>query len=692
MQQTDVIDFVGGLDIVSPYLRVGQGAVISCQNYESEARGYRRMEGYERFDGRPKPSEAAYWVLDFDSGSTEMAEDDVVTGATSGATGIVLADATLSTGTYGGGDAAGYVVLYNVTGTFQDDEGLEVSASNVATADGAAVQGGASNDTDDTTWLRAAIEKRRDAITAVTGSGAIRGVCTYSGDVYAFRDNAGATAGAMFKASTSGWTAQTFGLTLDFTGGGTAAIAEQDTITGATSAATATVERVVLQSGSWAAGDAAGYLVLSGQAGTFQSENIDTGTQSNIGTIGGDSAAITLPDGGKYRWLVHNFYGTSNYKRLYLVNGEGPALEWDGTVLAPIKTGLSDALEKPTHIGVHNNHLLLGYRGGAVQFSSTGVPIEFNAVDGAGEIGLGEDITGIRSATRKSTVITCRNKISYLTGNDATDFVLSDIAQDSGAVADTLEVVGEPYFLDDRGIRGLSTAQEYGDWSIGTVTRQVEPLISGKKAAGTLAVGAMRVRGKDQYRLFYDDKSVLSVYFGRGTPEVMQFLLEFTPSAVCTGRDSLGDEILFAGDTAGLVYQIDAGTSADGDDIEAFLRTPFLFQKSPITDKRYFRATLDVNAGSVDTTISYSSDYSFGSPDRPSGVEASIDFEGGGGFWDVALWDSFYWDAAVQDQAFAELNGLGTNVSIAIMSTGTYEEPHTLSSLTVNYAPRRSAR
>lgn len=76
---------------------------------------------------------------------------------------------------------------------------------------------------------------------------------------------------------------------LDFTDGGTTPIAVDDTITGATSTTTANVVAVVLDSGSWAGGDAAGTLWINQQVGDFESENLDVGASSNLATIAADS-------------------------------------------------------------------------------------------------------------------------------------------------------------------------------------------------------------------------------------------------------------------------------------------------------------------------------------------------------------------------------------------------------------------
>lgn len=78
---------------------------------------------------------------------------------------------------------------------------------------------------------------------------------------------------------------------LAFTSGGTYEVVAGNTITGATSSATATVFDVVLTSGSWAGGDAAGTLWLNDQTGTFSAENLNVGANTNVATIAGNSTS-----------------------------------------------------------------------------------------------------------------------------------------------------------------------------------------------------------------------------------------------------------------------------------------------------------------------------------------------------------------------------------------------------------------
>ncbi len=115
----------GGLNEVTPPLSLKGGELYGCSNYEPGPKGgYSRIDGFERLDGRPAPSDANYWILNFDAG--DILQPDVggyCFGATTGAKGEVGL-IVLSSGSWAGADAAGYIVLYGVTGVFQDNEVL----------------------------------------------------------------------------------------------------------------------------------------------------------------------------------------------------------------------------------------------------------------------------------------------------------------------------------------------------------------------------------------------------------------------------------------------------------------------------------------------------------------------------------------------------------------------------------------
>jgi hypothetical protein len=84
---------------------------------------------------------------------------------------------------------------------------------------------------------------------------------------------------------------------MPFSSGGTNAIAALDYIKGATSGARAQVLGVILDSGSFAGGDAAGWLLLDhrNKSGTFQSENIvHCDSRGNTLNSETDNATVTV--------------------------------------------------------------------------------------------------------------------------------------------------------------------------------------------------------------------------------------------------------------------------------------------------------------------------------------------------------------------------------------------------------------
>ena len=107
-----------------------------------------------------------------------------------------------------------------------------------------------------------------------------------------------------FDTDTSGWTAEnnatiaSVSKKINFTSGGTHEVVVGDTLTGNTSGATGVVSAIVLDSGSWAGGDAAGTFYFSAQSGTFGAETLkDTDTYLDVCDVSGDSDDVGGVDG-----------------------------------------------------------------------------------------------------------------------------------------------------------------------------------------------------------------------------------------------------------------------------------------------------------------------------------------------------------------------------------------------------------
>lgn len=688
-QRTKFFPLRGGLDLISPAIEVNAGRAIGGVNYEPLERGYGRILGYERIDGRTKASDAVYGVLPYTDGSAVITAGQTVTGGTSGATGKALIDAIVDSGTTGGGDAAGRLILTEISGTFVDEEDLEVSASPVAVAAGECAIGGAAEQDDHLEWQLEASDQARALIEAVPGSGAIRGVFDFDGVRWAVRDNEGGTAGILYKSSAAGWVQEpsAFGNELFFDAG-TAAFEEGETVTGGTSGATASVRRVIVTDGAWGDSDAEGRLILGAITGTFQDDETITSAGGSA-TVAGTASAITLPAGGRYDFRAYNFTGLANQRAMYFVNGVGRAFEYRDGVLTPLRTGLSDALDKPTHLETHRNHLFLAFAGGSLQHSGIGDPYSWSVVQGAGEIALGESVTGLLSVVDGVLVIAGATRLAVLYGSSSANWDLRTLSDDSGAAAYSLQRIGDPIYLDDRGVRTLPAAEAFGNFVRGTATRSIEPLMRSLLRGGRTPAATVRIRAKDQYRIIWDNGTGLAIYFGRDEAECMPLDFgDLRVSCACSTKDGENREIVIVGGTDGFVYEMESGDSFDGEAIVAFLRLPFNHLGSPTQLKRWHKTTLEVDAPPV-ADLRLVTEIDYGSPYQPGGIEHQFTVNGGGAFWSESAWSSFWWSTQVEGLAIAWIDRLSTNLSLCIFSgENGVEAPHTIHGLTLHFTYR----
>jgi len=557
-----------------------------------------------------------------------------------------------------------------------------MSVVTVGVATGAASLSGAATDALDSTYTQAAIEAARSLISSPTGSGSVLGVWRYNGKTYAFRNNAGGTACDMFESSSSGWSQITLGNTVDFTAG-TTAFAVGETLTGGTSGATSIISNVVVTSGDWSTNDAVGYLVIGTvTGGPYQAE---TGTSvSGSATIAAE-AAITLQPSGRFDFVNNNFGGSAGSVKMYGVDGVSEGFEWDGTVFTPIRTGMST--DTPTRVFAHKKHLVYAYPGGSLQHSGIGTPYVWTLLSGAAEIGLGDEITGFINAAGVLGIYTKRTT-SFLYGSSAADWELKTLSQESGAHDWTMqEVAGKYVHTDAAGVRDLSATTAYGDFDIGRMSFLTDPWFDTVKTTGGSLAATTRVKAKNQYRIFYDNGSGMTMDMSKGVAEFVPFNLGITVTCACSVEDDDGTEWVLVGASNGYVYRLDVGTSFDGSAVTAYVRFSFNSVKSHSYNKRFHKALLELEAG-PSTVVKISADFAYGDPNAPSQIEESFTVSGGGGFWGEANWNEFYWSSQAEGLADADIDGFGNNVSIVLASEATYEEPHTLHGMTIYYSDR----
>src|SRR5437867_6536984 len=193
----DIIKMEGGLDLTTPSLELPSGYVRNSVNFEvATVGGYGRIGGYERFDGRPSPSAATYLMLQVSSFTNVPSVGDVVTGQTSGATGVVVVVET----------SQFYFIVTKVTVGFVVGEVLKVGVTTIGTSVTPTV---ILTNRQSAQYVQAAADNYRTDIQKVPGDGPVRGEFTLivSGvdNTYAFRDNMSGTNTLLYKSTSAGW-------------------------------------------------------------------------------------------------------------------------------------------------------------------------------------------------------------------------------------------------------------------------------------------------------------------------------------------------------------------------------------------------------------------------------------------------------------------------------------------------------
>ena len=671
----ELIRLAGGLDQVTPTLSLSPGVARRAANFECSINGgYSRIGGYERFDGRPAPSSALYTLLNVTfTGSIANGTD--LTGGGSGSTGTAIATTDSS------------IVLTKVSGDFTVGEQLSDGIDFVATVTeilGIEVDGRL-----DATYRGLAANDYRDDIGAVPGSGAIRGVAFYNGVVYAWRNNAGGTALGLYKSTSSGWTQITFGKELSFTTG-TAEIAEGATITGATSSATGTVARVVLESGSWSGGDAAGRLILSSDSGAFQAAELLQVSAANKATCSGVATQITLNPSGRVTTVIANFGGgTANY-RLYGADGVNRAFEFDGTTYVPINTGM--ATDTPKHIAFHKQHLFLSF-GASLQFSSLGYPYQWTPLLGAGELAMNAEITNLiplpGDQSSGALGVYTRTDTSVLYGTSSANFALSTFNTGTGGYAYTAQNIDQAYVLDDRGIMSLGTSLNFSNFLPASLTMNLRPFLQQRLA---LAVGSTVNRERGQYRVFFSDGTALYMTVVNGKLlGTMPVQFQHNLSCVTEGEDLNGAVTSFFGSTNGYVYELDKGTSFDGEVISANVTLVYNSVSSPRVRKRFRKASIETTGDAyAEIQFGYDLGYRSAEIDQPNDANYSNDLRSA--YWDSLIWDQFVYDGSDISPTEIEVTGTAENLAIRLSSTSAIFKQFTVNSVLLHYTPRRGLR
>lgn len=668
----DTVALAGGLDVVSGPYSVRPGALRYANNYETIfSGGYERVRGYELFDGHPSPAEAEYVVSVPEVAYTDVLVGQTVTGLTSGNTGVCIAVEPT------------YIVMTKATGPFTVGESMQTLGvtRGIHSSVEPAIDGFTDNNLN-----KLAADEYRPAIAKPPGEGEIRGVATLGSTTYVWRNAVGGATKAIYKSTAAGWVLVALNYEISFTLG-TTVYAEGSTITqGANSA---TVKRVVLETGEWSLGTSAGRLIITVPApGAFIAGAAAGGGAC---TLSGAATAITLMPGGRVEVDAYNFAGFTNTRRLYGCDGVGPEFEFDGEVYVPLNTGMTSV--RASFVKCHKNYLWFAYLG-SLQKSVVGSPYAWSGVLGAADFPMGDTISGLvsigGSEANAALMALSLNSIHTVYGPDsAGGFNVVPLSFEAGANPYSVQDVGTPLAHDVNGFAAYAPAQSFGNFVWESASSLIYPLVRNQ-----IPQASVFVKDLGRYRCFFQDGSIIS-----GTPvgkgKFSWLPLAFPHRIMVAYSAEVGSATrTFYGTDEGWVIEADVGRSFAGEAIDYSLKTAALFQKGPVTIKQY-RGVEYESSGRSAFTLSVSAEYT--SADADSDQPATVDFQqlsdfGSGLVWGGSAWGEARWGAGEATRKRIREPGQGVAVALLMGGSSDSELSHDLKSVFIPYTPRRLAR
>jgi len=306
-----------------------------------------------------------------------------------------------------------------------------------------------------------------------------------------------------------------------------------------------------------------------------------------------------LAPNGNYRFVNYDFAGTN---KTYGASGVHQAFQWDGTTWTDITSELPT--DTPEFIAAYRKHLFLSYEGRLIN-SSLGDPTTYDALSGATDMIVPQNITGFSTLPNGGLGIFTREGVHILTGTTADDFVannLSEYGNRVGALPDTIMAMGSQVrFVDSRGITDLGASQVSSDFYDAIISHDVDKIIEGTWINATCSTV---VRKKNQYRLFFNDRSGLILVFTGNKVNITLVKFPITVRRAVNAELSNGNEVIYFSSDDGYVYQMESGRNFDGTAIVSYAEPAFTNFDSPSQIKFLRRCRFNVGKnGKNDLTV-----------------------------------------------------------------------------------------
>ena len=645
------IEFKGGLITNLSPLQLGinaPGSARILKNYEPSVEGgYRRIEGYEKYD--------TAFIPTLGSGLVQG----------SGQTGTTLIVANLCTTPIEGDQ----FTIAGVTGTYTIATGGVTYSTSTKRA------------TLTLTTALASSPADKAAITYVTNRGLITGVAAWRGQAVAVRNE------CTYKSTGTGWTrinVPNYGTSLVQGGSQTGGTLVVDGLTGVPQASdTFSIAGVELV-----------YTVTNDA--TVASGVATLTITPNLASSPADNAVVTFLTSSRISSDKSRFekYRIGTSEKFVEVDGTNFPAIYDGSTYK-VLTGATVDVEGAQHVVFFKNQLFFA-KGDKVTFTSPYTDDDFNPANGAGILSVGSDITGM-IVFREQLIIFSQQRINRLTGSTLSDFVLQPITMNIGCVdTDTIQEIGsDVMFLGPDGLRLLSATERNNDFDLAVVSKPIQSEMTAFISAST-SFSSVVIRQKSQYRILgynaniTDDAAlgVLGTQMSGDQTGVLSWAELRGFRAYVADSDYFGraETVLFANDS-GYVYKMESGNSLDGANITAAFSTPFMPINDPRIRKAFYKAYLYLDPqGSVTTLLNLKLDFDDADVVQPdtitlSNAAGSIGLYGG----QTATYGTSVYGEKLKNVFQTQVVGSGFAVSLQFVSQS-QDPPYSLDAVTLEYS------
>jgi len=413
----------------------------------------------------------------------------------------------------------------------------------------------------------------------------------------------------------------------------------------------------------------------------------DTATSAWVAVT--TSGSPTMTGVTKVRFTRFN-WGTA---KVILTDGVNPAATYDGTTYTQITH--TNAPTDPKFAAVFKNHMWLAGDPAEphnLYFSAPTDEAKWSPADGAGVINIGFPVVSIKPF-RDSLFVFGVNNIKKIVGNNISDWSVQHVTDDLGCLASdsVVEIGGDLIFLSQDGIRPISGTDKIGDVNLETLTKNIQSFISDVILTNDLdAVSSVIIRGKSQFRLFYNVESGNGLLGGLRQNQQGGINFEFSQmlgiEVTCADSGYIDkEEYVIHGDSSGKVHRQESGNSFGGGNIVSLYQTPFLHMQDPEQRKIIHTvATYLRSEGDNQIVMSVVYDYDDNTILNPSNF--TLTTEGAAAYYNEAVFNdsSTIWSGNPSPVQRVNVSGSGKSVSFRYVTNDT-NASHSVQGLVVTF-------